>query len=201
MLLISRRVRASGTSANTAFRTLWNRRREPYLRRVRNRYRSEPSAHVVSAYFRVCPPGTQEASHGLLPPLSPLDNWALGSSVPRGPAQVYTKAVFLSCTSAPPRRLHLKRAAFLRASYVDRKPRSKSTSLKLVGPTAYPDPGILFFAPLSGPRPEGVALPTGSHAVGFGYPHSVSIHPKSLGSLFQPPTLMGFALQSFSPPG
>jgi hypothetical protein len=146
---------------------------EPYSRRTRDRYRSGLSAHVVSAYSRVYPPETQEALHGLLPPLSPFLYRALGSSVSRGPAAIFTEAVFLSCTSAPPRRLHLKRAAFLRASYVDRKPRSEGTSLKLVGPTAYAEPGILFFAPLSGPRPEGVALPTGSHAEGFGYPHSV----------------------------
>jgi hypothetical protein len=159
---------------------------------------AELSARVVSAYFRVCPLKAREALHGLLPPLSPFGHRALGFPTLRGSTCVFTKVVFLSCTSAPPRRLYLKRVAFLRASYVDRKPRSKSTSLRLSGPTAYPGSGTLFFAPLSRPRPTGFTLPVESHALGFGYPRSV-LHPASLGDVFQPPTLMGFALQSLSP--
>jgi len=130
-----------------------------------------------------------------------LVHWALGSSVPGGSTYVFTKVVFLSCTSAPPRRLHLKRSAFLRASYVDRKPRSKSTSLRLSGPTAYPEPGILFFAPLSRPRPEDFALPTGSHALGFGYPHSVSLIPSPLEASFSLQRSWASPFRAFLLPG
>jgi hypothetical protein len=47
-------------------------------------------------------------------------------------------------------------------------------------------------------RPAGVARPTGVPPTGFGYPLG-GISARNLGSIFQPPTLMGFALQSFPP--
>jgi hypothetical protein len=82
---------------------------------------------------------------------------------------------------------------------VDRKPPSKGTSLKLPCPSAFPVSRAPFFAspfeeafgrlcPASRKsRPQGLAtLPA-------------DLAPRSLGDLFQPPTLVGFPLRSFSP--
>jgi hypothetical protein len=60
--------------------------------------------------------------------------WGFQSS--EGPQQP-NEAAILSCTSTPPRRVYLKQTVFLSASYVDRKPLLKNTSLKLRDPTAY----------------------------------------------------------------
>lgn len=46
---------------------------------------------------------------------------------------------------------------------------------------------------------ENVAFSPGSLLFGFGYPLKESVNFSLLGSLFQLPTLLGFALQSFSP--
>lgn len=43
------------------------------------------------------------------------------------------------------------------------------------------------------------AFSPGSFLFGFGYPHKESFGFSLLGSLFQLPTLLGFALQSFTP--
>ena len=79
-------------------------------------------------------------------PFALLIQWALGSPVSRGATDELTKVAFLSCTSTPPRRVHLTRAADLLTSYVDRKPRSTGTSRKLLGPTAFPEIAALFCA-------------------------------------------------------
>jgi hypothetical protein len=47
--------------------------------------------------------------------------------------------------------------------------------------------------------PAGVALPTGSYVVGFGYPLKVERNSIALGSVSQLPTLLSFTLQSFAP--
>lgn len=47
--------------------------------------------------------------------------------------------------------------------------------------------------------PENDAFSPGSLPRGFGYPHKESLSFSLLGSLFQLPTLIGFALQSLSP--
>lgn len=46
---------------------------------------------------------------------------------------------------------------------------------------------------------ENGAFSPGSLLFGFGYPHKESFDFSLLGSLFQLPTLLGFALQSFTP--
>jgi len=79
-------------------------------------------------------------------PFRPFDlRRALGSSIPRVAADESTKATILSCTSTPPRRVYLTRAADLLTSYVDRKPRSTRTSRKLPGPSAFPESQDPFF--------------------------------------------------------
>jgi len=99
------------------------------------------------------------------------------------------------------KRLSLTLTALLLLVSVDFRPTSKRTSHKIFGPTAFPVEVILFFIPpfegtfekrcpaLRKPRVQGLA--TLFAAV---FPNNLN-----LGSLFQPPTLMGFALQSFSP--
>jgi hypothetical protein len=80
-------------------------------------------------------------------PFRPFDlKRALGFSIPRVAADESTRAAILSCTSTPPRRVYLTRAADLLTSYVDRKPRSTRTSRKLFSPSAFPETGTHFFA-------------------------------------------------------
>lgn len=58
----------------------------------------------------------------------------------------------------------------------------------------------LFFSSLSR-RPSSVALLPGRPTLGFGYPlDECSFSLSTLGSLFQPPTLLGFPSRSFAPP-
>jgi len=59
----------------------------------------------------------------------------------------------------------------------------------------------IFSLPVSQKRRETVALAPRCLTLGFGYPLDESSSVMTLGSLFQLPTLLGFALQSFSPPG
>jgi len=95
----------------------------------------------------------------------------------------------------------LKPAAPLLLPYVNRKGLSSgSLRLKLLCPSAFADPKALLFTPFWRKRPKTVALISGSHTLGFGYPLDVSFNSQTLGSLFQPPTLLGFPLQSFPPP-
>jgi len=101
----------------------------------------------------------------------------------------------------PPRRLDPEPAALLLASYVfaaDRIQKAPCVS-SCLSPTAYPDPKALLFTPLERKRPDIVALISGSHILGFGYPLDASFNFRTLGSLFQPPTLLGFSPQSLSP--
>ena len=76
------------------------------------------------------------------------------------------------------------------------------TSPKLRNPSAFlgfRDPSFHSF--LSKKRFHPVALEWKSLTLGFGYPLDDvrSGIPSTLGGLFQPPTLLGFALQSFPP--
>jgi len=160
------------------------------------------STLVVPSRFRVFSPVNLGSSHGLLPPLPALIvSRPLGSSVLRGIWLQPSNQNILSCAYAPPRRLHPEPAASLLVTYVNRKPLSiGSLRLKLLCPSAFADPKALLFTPLWRKRPKIVALISGSHTLGFGYPLDVSFNFQTLGSLFQPPTLLGFPLQSFSPP-
>jgi len=167
------------------------------LRRAGNRCQLQPSARVVFARFRVFIPGTWEAFMACFLPLRPFNRVGPRVFGSESAAHESTKAAILSCASTPPRRVYLTRAADLLTSYVDRKPRSTSASRKLFGPTAYPETGTHLFAALSSQRPESVAMLSGCRAPGFGYPLDASSSPHVLGGLFQPPTLMGFAFQSF----
>jgi len=55
-----------------------------------------------------------------------------------------------------------------------------------------------FSLPFRGSVHKHSALACGSHTLGFGYPLDVCFFSsRTLGSLFQPPTLVGFTLQSF----
>jgi hypothetical protein len=91
--------------------------------------------------------------------------------------------------------------ALLPLASVDFRPTSKRTSHKIFGPTAFPAKVILFFTPSF----EGTSE---KHCPAFRKPRvqglatlvaAVFSNDLNLGSLFQPPTLVGFALQSFSP--
>jgi len=99
------------------------------------------------------------------------------------------------------KRLSLMLTALLPLASVDFRPTSKRTSHKIFGPTAYPAEVILFFIPSF----EGTS---GKRCPAFQKPRvqglatlfaAVFTNNLNLGSLFQPPTLLGFALQSFSP--
>jgi hypothetical protein len=132
-------------------------------------------------------------------PFRPLDlKRALGFSISRVAADELTKATILSCTSTPPRRVYLTRAADLLPSYVDRKPPSTRTSRKLFCPSAFPESWDPFFhRPFRIGVPRAFALLPGCRVEGFGYPLNAYENPNFLGGLFQPPTLLGFAFQSF----
>jgi len=124
----------------------------------------------------------------------------LRSSNRRSPLLDLTRRVFLSCTSPPPRRLDLHQAVFLPVAYVIRSPLSKNSSRKLPNPSAYSVKRTLFVVPPTeetGKKPLPCSLPAPTS--GFGYP-LVVFRSLNLGSLFQLPTLLGFALQSFAPP-
>jgi hypothetical protein len=89
-------------------------------------------------------------------PFRPLDlKRALGFSILRVAADELTKATILSCTSTPPRRVYLTRAADLPPSYVDRKPPSTRSSRKLFLPFSISGKlGPIFSPTLSNRRPE-----------------------------------------------
>jgi len=129
-------------------------------------------------------------------PFGPFHPWALGSSAPKGAGPAWAKrhssraltrhlGVFIS--SVPP--------AYSRPA---------STAVRFGKAPRWSFPALqhfrtmvpLFAPPLSRRRPGSFALLPGGHVLGFGYPHDVSSSPVTLGGLFQPPTLMGFALQS-----
>jgi len=159
------------------------------------------STLVVPLRFRVFSSRNLGSFYGLLPPLSALIvSRPLGSLVLRGIWLQPSNQNILSCACAPPRRFHPEPAASLLVTYVTRKPLSiGSLRLKLLCPSAFTDLRALLFTPLWEKRPKIVALISGSHTLGFGYPLDVSFNSQTLGSLFQPPTLLGFPLQSFPP--
>jgi len=93
--------------------------------------------------------------------------------------------------------ISFSRAAFVPVSHVDRDPPSESTSRKPHDPTAYADRRTLFFTTPCGEASEWFCSAHSEVPLsGFGYPLS-GISTSNLGSLFQRPTLLGFALQSF----
>jgi len=103
----------------------------------------------------------------------------------------------LSCTSTPPQRL----ASCVPPAYPRLMPTmSHSRQAPRYVPSA--PKHMRIEEPLLSPSFEGVppALPCQREVplLGFGYPFSGLSSPP-LGSLFQPPTLTGFALQSFHP--
>ena len=71
--------------------------------------------------------------------------------------------------------------------------------LELPGPSAFPDPVTLFFTPPSVKRLADVAVSPRSPVLRVWLPSRRCQPYKTLGSLFQLPTLLGFALQSFPP--
>jgi len=74
-------------------------------------------------------------------------------------------------------------------------PRSRNSSLKLPAPTAFPDPGALLCAPYE--ASERHTWPLRSPALRVWLPSRRCQLPRTLESLFQLPTLLGFPLQSF----
>lgn len=72
--------------------------------------------------------------YGLLPPLALLLFCEPQGIRSREQLLQTNETAILSCTSTPPRRVDLKRAVYLSASYVDRSPLSKNTSLKAFWP-------------------------------------------------------------------
>jgi hypothetical protein len=115
------------------------------------------------------------------------------------PRRLRMTVCILSCASTPLRRLSPSLAVFLPAACVDRRPPSENTSRKLPCPSAFTRPRTLFFASpadeasqrlcpaLRKSRPQGLATLSAVSA------------PRSLESLFQPSTLLGFPLQSLYP--
>lgn len=92
-------------------------------------------------------------------------------------------------------------AAPLPMASVDFRPPSKRTSHKIFGPTAFPDETAPFFI-LPFERTSGKRCPVFQRPRVQGLATLftvVLLSHLTLGSLFQPPTLMGFTLQSFSP--
>lgn len=84
-------------------------------------------------------------------------------------------------------------------SHVDHEPLKECTSRELYFPSAFPDLRTLLFTPPSDEASE-KRCPAfqKSRTQGLATLSTVSA-PYTLGSLFQPPTLLGFALQSFAP--
>lgn len=106
---------------------------------------------------------------------------------------------YLSCTSTPPQRLSPSRAAF--SSRVLGRPEAteKAPRLSFPDPSAFSNKRTLLFTWVF-PCVEVVfALPTSkSHPQGLAT-LSMALVSFIPGSLFQLPTLLGFALQSFAP--
>jgi hypothetical protein len=120
----------------------------------------------------------------------------LRSLKPPGDSSECAARLLLSCTSTPPQRLAPPLTASLSASPADPEPPSKSASQKLLDPSASPEPAtLLSTTPAEAAsdrlgvtrrksRPQGLAT------------LSAALAREPLGGLFQPPTLLGFALQS-----
>lgn len=134
--------------------------------------------------------------------LSPFTS--LGYPGPKGlrpPAALSSMQIKLSFSSYALRRhrsvISFSQAAFVPVSHVDRDPPSESTSHKPRDPTAFSERRTLFF---TSPFGEAFGRLCSAHPKvplsGFGYPLS-GTSSSNLGSVFQLPTLLGFALQSF----
>jgi hypothetical protein len=129
------------------------------------------------------------------PWLSP-DLRVFSSGTPRR-VRILVVGWLLSCTSTPPQRL----ASCVSPTYPRLMPTmSRSRRTPRYVPSA--PQHMRIEEPLFSPPFEGVppALPYQREVplLGFGYPFS-GLGSPALGSLFQPPTLTGFTLQSFSP--
>lgn len=131
------------------------------------------------------------------PPSRPSVALGLRDRFPRSSWNLIAQFQFvLFCTSTPPRRIALTFAALKRASHVDRDPLLKAPRISFLTlqhmqmkerfflPSFWED--ILKVLPFLQEAPP----------PGFGYPLD-GLRPSILEGLFQPPTLMGFALQSF----
>jgi hypothetical protein len=115
--------------------------------------------------------------------------WRLESSTPNS----------LSCTSTPPQRLLPLRPASLPTSHADHGPPSRGTRSHSLALQHFRIGWPLFARSLLRARPVGFAFPTGGPVPRVWLPSRRRFSFPILGSLFQPPTLLGFALQSFFP--
>jgi hypothetical protein len=82
---------------------------------------------------------------------------------------------------------------------VDTGLQQSSTSLEFHGPTAFPDPSALLLHFPYEKRPRNLAGFPESAVLRVWLPSRRCKPSQILGDVFQPPTLLGFALQSFSP--
>lgn len=150
--------------------------------------------------FRVLyPPNLREAMASSLPfrPWSSLDPrafwpeavWHLEFSTPNS----------LSCTLTPPQRVLPLRPASLPMSHADHEPPSRGIRSRSLALQRFRIRSPLFARSLLGSRPVGFAVPTGGPVLRVWLPSRRRPSSPILGSLFQPPTLLGFALQSFFP--
>jgi hypothetical protein len=139
---------------------------------------------------------------GLPPPRSPWGFPGPSGLQPSGPPGADTMSftrLLLSCPSTPPQRLSLPLAASLPTSLADPKPPSKSTSRRLLHPSAFPDPvALLSTTPLEAASDRPVLTHRKSRPQGLATLSTASAD-ETLGGLFQPPTLLGFSLQSLAP--
>jgi hypothetical protein len=150
--------------------------------------------------FRVLrPPIPREAMASSLPfrPWSSLDPrafrseavWRLEFSTPNS----------LSCTLAPPQRVLPLRPASLPMSHADHEPPSRGIRCRSLALQRFRIRLPLSARSLLGTRPVGFTVPTGGPVLRVWLPSRRRPSSLTLGSLFQPPTLLGFALQSFFP--
>lgn len=102
----------------------------------------------------------------------------------------------LSCAYAPPQRLAPKPVA-AREERGNPAPVARLLASSR-GPSACPNRGTLLFTRLAPGVWKAMPCPPKVPPPGFGYPLG-GVSPSALGSLFQLPTLLGFALQSLSP--
>jgi hypothetical protein len=99
-------------------------------------------------------------------------------------------------TSTPPRRFTLTFAAFSLTSHVDRDPFSKAPRISFATLQRIRIEKHLFLSSFWEDILQALPCLQKAPPPGFGYPPG-GLRFSILGSLFQPPTLVGFALQSF----
>jgi hypothetical protein len=157
-------------------------------------------APAVFACFRVSHPENLEGLWLASSPSVLGFPRTLGSSALAVPRRLRILVVgrLLSCTSTPPQRLSshappLYSCLMPTMSHFRRAPRYVHPALQHLRIRGTP-----FFAPFRR-RPAGFTLPAGGPAPRVWLPFQRPQRSPALGGLFQPPTLLGFALQSLSP--